>query len=227
MNHDTITPCIGYQKFFDVWIRTGNDFHRMPSEAAWEEMLEDPDKPENEFQMPAAGELLDIFPEALPIIKRNKKILHDYLFELDAALQDATFNVIIPAIYENGGSAKAVARATEFFYKKPLQKVESRIKQLDHLLRTHEWKRKPPSDGTITEADIARAKEFPIISIARPNRSGFIECPFHNEKTASCKVFPDNRWHCFGCSADGDVIDFVMKTDNLEFIPAVKKILGK
>ncbi len=32
-------------------------------------------------------------------------------------------------------------------------------------------------------------------------------CPFHNDKTPSMKL--DRRYHCFGCGADGDVIDFV------------------
>ena len=31
-------------------------------------------------------------------------------------------------------------------------------------------------------------------------------CPFHNDKTPSMKL--DQRYHCFGCGADGDVIDF-------------------
>ncbi len=31
-------------------------------------------------------------------------------------------------------------------------------------------------------------------------------CPFHNDKTPSLKL--DRRYHCFGCGADGDVIDF-------------------
>ena len=41
----------------------------------------------------------------------------------------------------------------------------------------------------------------------RVNRNGMCACPFHNDKTPSMKV--DRRFHCFGCQADGDVIDFV------------------
>lgn len=37
-------------------------------------------------------------------------------------------------------------------------------------------------------------------------RGGMACCIFHNDKTPSMKV--DNRFHCFGCGADGDVIDF-------------------
>ena len=31
----------------------------------------------------------------------------------------------------------------------------------------------------------------------RPNKAGFISCPFHNEKTASMKVYKDS-YYCFG-----------------------------
>lgn len=49
------------------------------------------------------------------------------------------------------------------------------------------------------------------------DRKGFARCPFHNEKTASFKVYPDNTYHCFGCGAHGDVITFIMAVQNLSF----------
>ena len=42
----------------------------------------------------------------------------------------------------------------------------------------------------------------------QPNRSSMICCPFHADRNPSMKV--DSRFHCFGCGADGDVIDFMM-----------------
>ena len=50
----------------------------------------------------------------------------------------------------------------------------------------------------------------------RPNRAGFICCPFHREKTASMKIYRDS-YHCFGCGAHGDIFDFVQAMDNLTF----------
>ncbi len=48
-------------------------------------------------------------------------------------------------------------------------------------------------------------------------------CPFHNEKTASFTVYPDTQsFYCFGCNAGGDVITFVMKQENLDYVEAVK-----
>lgn len=49
------------------------------------------------------------------------------------------------------------------------------------------------------------------------DRKGFAKCPFHNEKTASFRVYPDNTYHCFGCGAHGDVIDFVKSVQNMSF----------
>lgn len=57
------------------------------------------------------------------------------------------------------------------------------------------------------------------------SRSGYICCPFHSEKTASMKIYPDDRgFHCFGCGAHGDVITFVMKLFGLNFLSAIAKI---
>lgn len=56
-----------------------------------------------------------------------------------------------------------------------------------------------------------------------PNKSGFIKCPFHNEKTASLKAYKDN-FYCFGCGAHGDVISFVKNLFGVSFPDAIKKI---
>lgn len=50
-------------------------------------------------------------------------------------------------------------------------------------------------------------------------------CPFHNEKTPSFTVYPDTRsFYCFGCGAGGDVITFVRRIDNLDYVEAVKSV---
>ena len=57
------------------------------------------------------------------------------------------------------------------------------------------------------------------------NSKGFACCPFHNEKTASFKVYDGDRgYYCFGCGESGDVITFVQKFFNIPFNEALQKL---
>ena len=48
-------------------------------------------------------------------------------------------------------------------------------------------------------------------------------CPFHGEKTPSFNIYTEtDSFYCFGCGAAGDVISFIMKIDNLDYVEAVK-----
>lgn len=59
----------------------------------------------------------------------------------------------------------------------------------------------------------------------RPDRRGYIRCPFHGERTASLKVWED-RWHCFGCGAGGDIFDLVERFEGCDFSTAFKALGG-
>ena len=63
------------------------------------------------------------------------------------------------------------------------------------------------------------AAEFYGIEV---KRNGMACCPFHDDKNPSMKV--DQRFHCFGCGADGDVIDFTAKLFNLSPKEAAEKL---
>ena len=48
-------------------------------------------------------------------------------------------------------------------------------------------------------------------------------CPFHNEKTPSFTVYPQNgSYYCFGCGNGGDVVTFIRNAENLDYTEAVR-----
>jgi DNA primase len=53
-------------------------------------------------------------------------------------------------------------------------------------------------------------------------------CPFHDERTGSFHVRPDEKhYHCFGCGASGDPFDFVMETEGLDFRGALESLADR
>lgn len=61
---------------------------------------------------------------------------------------------------------------------------------------------------------------------ARPGQFKAL-CPFHEDKNPSLKVNTDkNIYHCFVCSAKGNILDFVMEMDKVEIRAAARKVAG-
>lgn len=104
----------------------------------------------------------------------------------------------------------------------------------EHYLRTikriDSRKRQYSSSTSITAEDIARAKDVPLIDLYDGQLFGskrkYGTCPFHDDKTPSFYIFPDNRFKCFGCQLGGTSIDYVMHRDGVPFIQAVKTLRG-
>lgn len=62
----------------------------------------------------------------------------------------------------------------------------------------------------------------------RGHDSYFGCCPFHDERTASFHVRPDEKhYHCFGCSESGDPFSFVMLTEGLDFKAALESLADR
>lgn len=61
------------------------------------------------------------------------------------------------------------------------------------------------------------------VNLKRHGRNLVGLCPFHNEKTPSFNIYTEsNSFYCFGCGAGGNVINFIMRIENLDYIDAVK-----
>jgi DNA primase len=79
-------------------------------------------------------------------------------------------------------------------------------------------------DELVARADIVEVVGARVtLKRAGSNYKGL--CPFHGEKTPSFTVSPSKGfYHCFGCSAHGTAIGFLMAYDNLEFPEAVEAL---
>jgi DNA primase len=53
-------------------------------------------------------------------------------------------------------------------------------------------------------------------------------CPFHGEKTPSFNLYPEtSSFYCFGCGAGGDVITFIKRIENLDYVDAIKFLANR
>ena len=64
------------------------------------------------------------------------------------------------------------------------------------------------------------------LSIKKRDNNNYVAlCPFHKEKTPSFNISDDKGfYHCFGCGKNGDIFNYLMDTENLSFIEALKKL---
>ena len=80
--------------------------------------------------------------------------------------------------------------------------------------------------------ELDRARATPIEEVAKRLGMRVVRhtalCPFHNDKNPSLHFHRGkNRYKCFACGASGDVVDLVMRYNNLGFKEAVAEILEK
>ena len=61
-----------------------------------------------------------------------------------------------------------------------------------------------------------------FVDLTEKGNSFVGKCPFHNENTPSFNVSNDKSlFHCFGCKAGGNILNFISKYKNLQFKEAV------
>jgi len=114
--------------------------------------------------------------------------------------------------------------------------TKPQLEKLNRRIREYQYRLRPISGNSakeITQDTIQRAKELPIQDyftggkLRQAGNTLIGRCPFHEERSGSFVIYlKQNTFHCFGCGAGRDIIDFVMKTQNLTFIQTIKCILN-
>ena len=174
-------------------------------------------------------QLLEIFPSARGAVKRNlvaeiKQCKRD-LHEARSFYNEYTYK-IIPRARIADRWFFFVCR--DFHVAELTEGRERIIKRNYFYLSALKPTTSIPTDGKTTLADVQRAKETPLDTLIEVNRAGFAQCPFHEDKTPSLKVYgKTNRWYCYSCTSGSDAIDLFMKLNSCDFIAAVKKLTNK
>jgi hypothetical protein len=75
-----------------------------------------------------------------------------------------------------------------------------------------------------SEIDLASIVEASGVELRRCGNHLSGVCPFHADKDPSMHVYQDGHFHCFGCGARGDVIDYVRKKHGLSYPEALRQL---
>jgi len=121
-----------------------------------------------------------------------------------------------------------------FYYDYLRQPLEDIIAEQERIIHKIQMDRAPVTEAVnvISAEDINRAKSVKIDALftGKTFRSGGRKtgrCPFHeSDDTPSFTIYANqNRFFCFACQAQGDAIEYVMRTDGCDFKTAVNKLL--
>ncbi|WP_067567844.1 DNA primase [Candidatus Hoaglandella endobia] len=66
------------------------------------------------------------------------------------------------------------------------------------------------------------------LMLKKQGKNFYACCPFHHEKTPSFTINGEKQfYHCFGCGAHGNAIDFLMNYYHLEFIESIEELASQ
>jgi DNA primase len=68
----------------------------------------------------------------------------------------------------------------------------------------------------------------PFVEFSRSGSLFKAKCPFHDERTPSFIIQrSDSHYHCYGCSAHGDAIEFLMTHQRMSFVESVEYLANR
>lgn len=143
----------------------------------------------------------------------EKKQIHNHLSKFETTQEEYDLAFKINAVQ------KLYTLAEE------LLNAEKQITRLITYVEKHEV------DNQLTPTQVLQAstKDFtPMLTTGVIHAAGRKKtiCPFHQEKTPSFVIYPNNSYYCFGCQEYGDAITFIQKTQNMNFPQAVTYLLN-
>lgn len=174
-----------------------------------------------EYKHPSFKELLEIFPEAVSIAKRETKRQMSDIEKSIAGLSDIR-NVELERIYKE--EKPRYHSACIDGLNEGLASVREKYEK--HL-RVLSWRfNKKIATNGFTPDDIARAKAFPMTSLIEVGKDGKALCVWHSERTPSMHYYKKtNNLHCFACNKSGDTIDVYRIQHGVSFNVAVKALI--
>jgi hypothetical protein len=112
-----------------------------------------------------------------------------------------------------------------------LNKLETNLKYISQY-RQDQQSGKPANPDRITDTDIERAKETPILSLVeqdmqlrKAGKDYMGTCPLHEDRKPSFSVSVEkNIFYCFSCQTGGGPIDYLVKIKGYDFIEAVRRL---
>jgi len=170
---------------------------------------------------PTIKELFTIFPEAEAVLQTKTKEEYEVI--------ETELRLIQQGIEEDrtydGNTRWFLSEFRRYFIWPNIEKAAKRI--LSYRRQLFLANRQEEEDSAISRSKIESAKAVPIESMIETKRSAgkraYANCPFHEDRTPSFVIYRDqNTFHCFGCSAHGDVISFVMQKEQIGFKDAIR-----
>jgi hypothetical protein len=170
-------------------------------------------------------ELIEIFPESREIVPT---LLRSAVRRHNKILRDETIPYLNKCLTIKDEFSRAFWRET---YHIMAGEYNASNKKVQYLRRLAAIMKDPEGYGSF-QAKIEAAKSTRIEDLhdfqgmRRVGRSTTAKCPLHNDKGPSFKIYPGNTYHCFGCGAGGDSINFIMRLHKMTFKQAINYMTG-
>lgn len=161
-------------------------------------------------------EALEMFPEVNPHFLLLQKMQE--LEELESTIKKfaSLYGSTVQCLWNEKQYQKSISLKW-WWEKSPLHREHKNLKRYVYEIKSLFGK-----SDRFSPMDIERARGVHLKRVL--GRKGPFKCPFHNEKTPSLYI-KANRYKCFGCNQGGDAIDFVMKTNRVDFRNAITYLL--